>query len=514
MTEPVEGQPPEATGLYQPAGVVDLAGKRLGGMVTDANDEFFAAKENLLEPLPPQFDPLAYGDRGKVMDGWETRRRRGPGSDWCVVRLGVSGVLESVIVDTTFFRGNFPSGCELHGTVSTADVPPADAEWFPLLDRKTLRGDAPQRFDLDHRALVSHVRLTIHPDGGVARLRLLGRPLVDLHRMADPGGRLNLAALTNGARAVASSDAFFSAPSNMISIGDGRDMGDGWETRRRRGPGQDWAIVELATTGMVERIEIDTTNFKGNYPDRCAVDVIEAADLEPDDPDATWAPLVEAMPMRPHARHVIDIPTPVAATHLRVVMIPDGGIARFRAYGVITDEGWRRAGLAQLDAMDHDRAERALLGCCGSTAWAREVAARRPFANAEALHSAAREVWAGLAPADHLQAFAAHPRIGDQRTDAGAVTNRSAWSTSEQSGTDAADEVVMAELAQGNRAYEERFGHVFLIRAAGRSGEEMLAALRDRLGNDPSTEVGVAAAQQAEITALRLDRLLTEGPIT
>lgn len=502
--------------LPEPTGLIDLAGKRLGGMVTDANDEFFAAKENLLEPLPPRFDPLAYGDRGKVMDGWETRRRRTPGSDWCVVRLGVSGVLEAVVVDTSFFRGNFPEACELHGTVSNADIPPADAEWFPLLGRTVLRGDASQRFDTDHRALATHVRLTIHPDGGVARLRLLGWPLVDLHRVADPGGRLDLAALTNGARAVASSDAFFSAPSNMISVGDGRDMGDGWETRRRRGAGQDWAVIELATTGMVERIDIDTTNFKGNYPDRCAVDAIVAPDLDPealgDERAAPWTPVIEPMPMRPHGRHVVDLPTPVEATHLRVVMIPDGGISRFRAHGVITDEGWRRAGLAQLDAVDPDTAERSLLACCGSTAWARAMAARRPFATPAALQATAREVWEGLAPADHLEAFAAHPRIGDRRHDAGSPTNRSSWSASEQSGTEAAATAVMAELAEGNRAYAERFGHVFLIRAAGRSAEEMLAALRERLGNDPGTEVGVAAAQQAEITALRLDKLLLEGP--
>ena len=209
-------------------GRVDLAAKRLGGMVVAANDEFFAAKENLLEPLPPRFDPHAYGDRGKVMDGWETRRRRQPGSDWCTIRLGVTGVLEAAVVDTSFFRGNFPEACELHGTLSDTDIPPEAATWVPLLARSELRGDAAQRFDLPPGPLVSHVRLTIHPDGGVARLRLLGRPLVDLHRVTDPGGRLDLAALVNGGRAVACSDAFFSSPSNMISVGDGRDMGDGW----------------------------------------------------------------------------------------------------------------------------------------------------------------------------------------------------------------------------------------------------------------------------------------------
>ncbi|HUG84868.1 MAG TPA: allantoicase, partial [Euzebya sp.] len=435
-------------------GLIDLAAKRLGGMVVAANDEFFAAKENLVDPLPPRFDPHAYTDRGKVMDGWETRRRRRPGSDWCIVRLGVAGVLQAVVVDTSFFRGNFPEGCELHGTVSTADIPPADAAWFPLLARTELRGDAVQRFEVDGATLATHVRLTIHPDGGVARLRLLGRSLVDLHQVADPGGRLNLAAATNGARAVACSDAFFSAPSNMISVGDGRDMGDGWETRRRRGPGEDWAVIELATTGLVERIEIDTTHFKGNYPDRCAVDALDATQLPEgtlDDPAACgmgapgWKPAVEPSPMRPHARHVYDLAQPVIATHLRVVMIPDGGISRFRAHGVITDEGWRRAGLVHLNAMDRDRAGQALLACCGSTAWAEAMLARRPFADPDALKTAAGEIWQGLSTADHLEAFAAHPRIGETSPPATntAATNTAAtktaatnsvWSAAEQSG--------------------------------------------------------------------------------
>ncbi|HUG84608.1 MAG TPA: 2-oxo-4-hydroxy-4-carboxy-5-ureidoimidazoline decarboxylase, partial [Euzebya sp.] len=262
------------------------------------------------------------------------------------------------------------------------------------------------------------------------------------------------------------------------------------------------------------------------------VDALDAAQLPDgtlDDPAACgmgapgWKPAVEPSPMRPHARHVYALAQPVIATHLRVVMIPDGGISRFRAHGVITDEGWRLAGLVHLNAMDRDRAMQALLACCGSTAWAEEMLARRPFADPDSLKTAAGETWRDLSTADHLEAFAAHPRIGETSPPAtntaatnSAATNsaatNSAWSAAEQSGTADADQGVMAELAEGNRAYEERFGHVFLIRAAGRSAEDVLAALRQRLTNDPGTEVTVAAVQQAEITQLRLDRLLMEGP--
>jgi allantoicase len=521
-------------------GSIDLAARRLGGMVVSADDEFFGAKEHLLEPLPPTFDPAAYGDRGKVVDGWETRRRRSPGSDRCVVRLGVPGVPHAVVIDTTFFRGNHPAAVELHGAAladlapdgaphATAGDPAADDGcWLPLLDRTDLRADAVQRFALPGRLRVSHVRLTIHPDGGVARLRVLGHPLVDLHRVADPEGRLDLAAITSGGRPIACSDAFYSDPANLLGVGDGRDMGDGWETRRRRGPGQDWAVVRLATTGVVERVEVDTTNFKGNHPDRVAVQVVDDAGMAVHDGDPArspwtttpdgweapgWTTLVAPTPMRPHARHRFDVP-PTTATHLRVVMIPDGGLARLRVHGRITEDGWRRAGLAHLDALPADRAEQALLACCGSTRWAAQVAAGRPFVDVAALQATALDVWRALGPDDHLEAVRAHPRIGGAGTGgAGTGGGRSAgWSAVEQAGAATADAATARAIAERSAAYERRFGHLFLIRAAGRSAHDVLAALDERLGNDADVERGVVAAQQAEITALRLDRMLLEGP--
>jgi allantoicase len=519
VTDPWDREPP----LGQPrfTGLIDLAARRLGGMVLASNDEFFAAKENLLDPRPAHFDPDRYSDRGKEMDGWETRRKRGVGPDthdWCVVRLGVPGVVAAVIVDTSHFRGNFPAGCALEGCVTGGGPPDDDATWFPLLDRVELRGDAVQRFAVAVPWRVTHVRLSIFPDGGVARLRVLGRGMVDLHRAADGNGRLDLAAAVNGGRAVGCSDEFFSSPHNLVTVGDARDMADGWETRRRRGPGEDHALLELAATGTVERLELDTTHFKGNFPDRVAVEALhvpdgwvpgettgggEGADDEPL-PEDGWIPLLEPSPVEPHQRHVFDVPTAVAATHLRLRVIPDGGVARLRAFGTITDDGWRRAGLRMLHAMTPTAAEAALLACCGSTRWAREVAAARPFADVDALHRAAEQVWDGLAPDDWQEAFAAHPRIGDRHTEA-------RWAADEQAATRTAEEETLAALAEGNRAYEERFGHVFLIRASGRSADEMLAALRERLANDPDTELHIAAGQQREITALRLDKMLRDG---
>ncbi|MEE8600707.1 allantoicase [Euzebya tangerina] len=485
-------------------GLVDLAAKRLGGMILSASDEFFGAKENLLEPLPPTYDVTAYADRGKVMDGWETRRRRGPGQDWVVIRLGVTGVVEAVVVDTSFFRGNFPQAFELWGTVSPDGPPTGTSEWTHLLSHTTLRGDQVQRFEIDHPQRVTHVKFVIHPDGGVARLRVLGRPLVDVRDVADPGGRLDLAALVNGGRAVACSDAFFSPPSNLIMVGDAQDMSDGWETKRRRGPGHDWAIIELATTAILERIEIDTTHFKGNYPDTCSVLVLDAPGVPVEKlPEEGWSVLAAERPMQPHHRHVLDVTEGIPATHLKLLVVPDGGIARLRAFGQVTEEGWRRATVRLLDTGTTSWARHALLACCGSSAWAEQMVDARPFGEPEDLLRAAEEIWWRLGPDDHLEAFEAHPRIGER--------SASRWSSREQSQAQSGEQTTKDRIAAGNLAYEERFGHIFLIRAAGRSAEEILAALEERLDNDAETERRIAAEQQAQITALRLDALLREG---
>jgi allantoicase len=483
---------------------IDLAARRLGGMVLSATDEFFAPKERLLEPSDPVFDPDGFDDRGKVMDGWETRRRRTDGHDSAIIRLGVPGVISAAVVDTTHFRGNAPASCWLEGCVTDGSAPDDDAEWFPLLAETHLNPNAVQPLETEQNVRATHVRFSIAPDGGVARLRLPGRPLPDLHHVADLNGRLDLAASINGGRAVAVSDEFFSSPHNLLMVGDARSMADGWETRRRRGPGEDWAIFELATTAVIDRIEVDTTHFKGNFPDRLIVEGVCLPDADPDAvPEEGWTDLVPATPVEPHMRHLFDVPTGGPVSHLRVRVLPDGGLARFRAFGTIDDDGWRRHGVRQLNVADPRAAETELLACCGSRAWARQVAARRPFDDADHLTRVADEVWQGLGRDEHLEAFAAHPRIGER--------SGGRWSSQEQSGTSSAEEATLQALAEGNRTYEERFGHVFLICATGKSAAEMLEALRERLANDPDTEVQVAAEEQRQITRLRLDKLLRDG---
>lgn len=304
--------------MQNPAHWLDLAARRLGGMVVEANDEFFAAKENLLDPAPPVYVPGRYTDRGKWMDGWETRRRREPGNDWCVVRLGVPGVVHEAVVDTTHFRGNHPESLSLDGRTERAG-------WTELLPRTPLDADAEQRFRVAAPIRVTHVRLNIYPDGGVARLRLPGEPVPDLRGVAGADGRLDLAATANGGQVVACSDMRFSAPGHLLMPGDAVDMGDGWETRRRRGPGHDWLVVRLAEEAAIERVEVDTTHYKGNYPESCAVEACRAPDAGHGDvPGDGWVTVVSRTELRPHARHVFPSRDVAPATHVRLAIYPDG----------------------------------------------------------------------------------------------------------------------------------------------------------------------------------------------
>ena len=488
--------------------LTDLASRRLGGMVVDASDEWFGAKEALLDPQPPVFEAGAYATRGKVMDGWETRRHSPTGDDWVIIRLGAPGVVREVVVDTSHFRGNAPTQCRLDGCALDGHSTPGDlrtAPWAPLLPLSPIAPDTHNRFAVSGARRVTHVRLTIVPDGGVARLRLLGDVVDDLRVSADRHGSLDLASVRHGGRIVAASEEFFSPAHHLLMVGDARDMHDGWETRRRRTAGHDWVIVKLATAGLVDRVEVHTTHFLGNHPQTCTIEVCDGADGAADDraleaDDASWHVIVPESPLGPHARHVFDVAEPRQASHLRLLISPDGGVARLRAHGRITDEGWRRAGVRSLDAASETHAAAALRHCCGASRWVDQMVQRRPFGSFTALVTAADEIWGAASREDWLEAFAAHPRIGDR---SGAEHTRR-----EQSGTADADAATLAALAEGNRAYEQRFGYVFLINASGRSAEEMLTALRERMTNDADTEIGVAAEQQRQITRQRLETLM------
>jgi len=328
---------------------------RLRGSVLAASDEFFAAKENLIKPDAPIFVPDTYGAKGQIYDGWETRRKRGPGGtlpdraarDWVIVRLGVPGVVRSIMVDTAHFTGNFPQACSAdacsvsgYPSFSELATDPASGGpggiWQEIVPRGLLTGDHRHSFSVRSRRRFTHVRLNIFPDGGVARLHVHGEVVPDPAMLE--GLAFDLAALEHGADVASRSDQFYSSPRNVISPGLSRVMGEGWETRRRRKPGYEWLVIRLAGHGEIKLAEIDTSWFRGNQPDTASLQTLDASTGAALTDENAWhdlLPPVKLLPDTPHRYRVYGAP----ATHVRLKIFPDGGVARLRLYGSLTEEG-------------------------------------------------------------------------------------------------------------------------------------------------------------------------------
>jgi allantoicase len=312
----------------------NLAQPRLGAEVVAASDEFFGAKERLIRAEAPIFEPHVFDEHGKEVDGWETRRKRSVGHDWCVVRLGGAAFLHGVVIDTAFFTGNYPQAASLDA--ACADAAPAEDAWVPLTPVTTLSGDARHELPLTASGPWNWLRLNIYPDGGVARLRVHGRFLAGVARA---GELVELAGVMQGGRALAWSDEHYSTPNQLLLPDRAPNMGDGWETRRRRTPGHEWAILELGQPGVIQRVEIDTAHNKGNYPERVSILAAHA----PDVPEAAiaqqsmfWETLLPEQPLGPDQLHTFEreLRELDLVTHLRVNIIPDGGLSRLRVWGV------------------------------------------------------------------------------------------------------------------------------------------------------------------------------------
>jgi allantoicase len=313
----------------------DLAVRGLGGSVVYANDEAFAARENLITAGPAVFDSANFGHKGKVYDGWETRRRREPGHDEAIVRLGAPGMVHGVVIDTSWFTGNYPPEASVEGLCAdghpSAAALLADDGWRPLVPRSPLKGDAENQFELGAASgRCTHVRLRIHPDGGVARLRVHGIAVPDPD-LLDVFGLVDLAALEHGGRALDCSNRFYSAPNNLLLPGPARSMAEGWETARRRDEGNDWVQVALAGEGRISVAELDTSYFLGNAPGW--------ATLRARRHEGEWFDLLTRTPLRPDTRHRFRLPAAAAATEARLDIYPDGGMARMRLFGSLTSTG-------------------------------------------------------------------------------------------------------------------------------------------------------------------------------
>ena len=318
--------------------LVDLASARLGGRVLFANDEFFARRHNLVKREPPVFMPDKFTLNGKWMDGWETRRKRGPGHDWCVIELGRRGVVRGVDIDTSFFTGNFPEKASIEACDVTSMVTPKTAEklpWSSILSPVVLAGDAHNRFPILINRAITHLRFRIYPDGGVARLRVYGEVAVDWKKKK---GLVDLVAVENGGRALLASDEHYGLKNNLLLPGRAPNMDEGWQSRRRRGPGHDWVILRLGAPGRIEKIEIDTNHFKGNYPDSASLEGAFAPGASMEDLAShrvPFVPLLPAQKLRPHRRHLFGkgLAKHDSLTHVRLKIFPDGGVSRLRIYG-------------------------------------------------------------------------------------------------------------------------------------------------------------------------------------
>lgn len=359
--------------------LVDLASRAVRGSVVAANDEFFAERENLIKPETPVHQPHTFGHKGQIYDGWETRRRRGPGEDHALIRLGLPGVIRRLVVDTSFFKGNYPpevsvQACATEGYPSPEEL--QQAEWEQLLPPSPVEGHAQNTFDVAAESRYTHVRLVMHPDGGVARLRVHGEAVPDPRWL---GGEFDLAALENGGAVAACSNMFFSEPSNALAPGLSRVMGDGWETARRRDDGNDWLAVRLAAPGTVRWAEIDTSYYLGNAPGWAALSGCDARRDDPGDP-SSWSELLPRTRLQPDTPHRFRLPVQAEVTHLRVDTLPDGGLARLRLHGVAGEQGRTELARRWFDLLPEPHALAVLTGEAGIGAGrAAELVAGRPL---------------------------------------------------------------------------------------------------------------------------------------
>lgn len=316
---------------------VNLADARLGALTIAVSDDFFAASARMLNPQPAQFIPGKYDQNGKWMDGWESRRRRGPGHDWCVVRLARAGVIHGFDLDTSHFTGNFPPAASIEVCALAHGDPDADSVWTTLLPAVNLSGDRHHYFPIEAASAVSHLRVNLYPDGGLARLRVYATPVFDPSN-TDDDGLVDLASALQGGTIVAANNQHFGSAANVLLPGRGLDMGDGWETRRRRAPGNDWCLIALARPGIITAVEVDTCHFKGNYPDRCG---LQAARVDASTPESLvtqamfWPELLPEQKLAMDRQHLFraELQRLGVVSHVRFNIYPDGGVSRLRLWG-------------------------------------------------------------------------------------------------------------------------------------------------------------------------------------
>ena len=317
-------------------GLIDLAQARLGSKVVYKTDEFFAPAKRIINPWPPVFKEGVFDKHGKWMDGWETRRKRTKGHDYLILKLGKAGKINKVDIDTSYFSGNHPSKVSLEACYSKKKLPNKNDQWVKILKKKNTKANSHHFFNIKNKLTFTHIKLNIYPDGGVARLRIYGT----IQGQKKFGNKIiNLASVLNGANPIACNNEHFGRAENILAPGKGKNMGDGWETRRSRGKNFDWLIIKCATKGKINKIQIDTHHFKGNYPNKCS---IQAAYLNGKMPSKTivnkskkWKLLLNKVKLHAHKKHnfLNKLMKNKKINYIKINIFPDGGISRIRLFG-------------------------------------------------------------------------------------------------------------------------------------------------------------------------------------
>ncbi len=314
----------------------NLADYRLGCRVLLASDDFFAEKENLIKPKPAIFLPDEYTDRGKWMDGWESRRKRTTGHDWCILRLGLAGIIYGIDADTSHFLGNAPQEVSLEAAYSNGI--PAEKDWQPILKKSKVNVGSHNFFKIKNNKKYNYIRIHILPDGGLARLRVYG--IAELDKTKFVAGELvDLAAAENGACAIDCSDMFFGDKKNILMPSRPINMGDGWETKRsRRKKGGDWNIIRLAASGIPRKVILDTTYFKGNFPDSFSLEGMKQDDTIPTEKALSlknWQSIIPQTKLKADERKIFiqEIKRDNSAfNYIKLNIFPDGGVGRLNIF--------------------------------------------------------------------------------------------------------------------------------------------------------------------------------------
>ena len=475
---------------------IDLASDRLRGYVLATSDQAFPSGAQLISSEEPSNG-----------SGWRSKRRRDSAHDWAVLRLGVPGIVEDLVVDTTGQTGQAPTHIMVEGCNAPHTCPAADLkDWETLLTKSALAGETENRFSVPNGKRYSHLRLNIYPDGGVTRFHVFGQPMPTwMGPGATPPAALDLAAAINGGQVTGWSDAISSNGAlQVIGAGSPLNEDDLWLTRRRRQPGNEWLVVRLCDAAQIQTAVLDTELLEGDIPVKAS---LEAAHTTGEPGESDWFEILPPQPMLPSTEHVYSqqLKSHQEVRWVRLNLFPDGGVSRLRLWGTLTPQGQVESRLRYLNSAASGELREIFRAVCHSDRWASSMALAGPFDSVADLQKKGATAWSHCREVDWREALAGHPRIGE-KAKGGDLASQ--WSRGEQSRAATPDEALQSELREKQLAYEERFGFLFLICATGRTTEQILSVLNLRLDQTPEIELQTVAEELAKIIHLRLEKLL------